>query len=207
MGARPRGLLALALRLRRRPHGRQVCASQSRGIVCKPKVNRTDQKGPEGPVRRAPGFRGAVHRWDGWVALRKKQQTAMDADLAAVRAAAEAQRQREEAAWARKAEAEQKAEDARLAAERARLAAEKVVPANPSQPDFDPMQAARDWVEANVRAQSQRLFPRPKPLGSESFKRVPMREGAATSGWFGRGAPACSGPPRRASPWSSTAGA
>ena len=163
-------------------------ASQSRGIVCKPKVCRTDQKGPEGPVRRAPGFRGAVHRWYGWVALRKKQQTAMDADLAAVRAAAEAQRQREEAAWARKAEAEQKAEDARLAAERARLAAEKVVPANPSQPDFDPMQAARDWVEANVRAQSQRLFPRPKPLGSESFKRVPMREGAATSGWFGRGA-------------------
>ena len=44
-------------------------ASQSRGIVCKPKVNRTDMKDPEGPVRRAPGFRGAVHRWYWWVAL------------------------------------------------------------------------------------------------------------------------------------------
>ena len=163
-------------------------ASQSRGIVCKPKVNKTGKKGPEGPVRRVPGFRGAVHRWYGWVALRKQQQTALEADLAAVQAAAEEQRQREEAEWARNEEAKRKAEEARLAAERARLAAEKVVPVDPPKPELDPMQTARDWVEANIRAQSQRLFPRPKPLSSESFKRVPMREGAEASGWFGRGA-------------------
>ncbi len=163
-------------------------ASQSRGIVCKPKVNKTGKKSPEGPVRRVPGFRGAVHRWYGWVALRKQQQTALEADLAAVQAAAEEQRQREEAEWARKEEAKLKAEEARLAAERARLAAEKVVPVDPPKPELDPMQTARDWVEANIRAQSQRLFPRPKPLSSESFKRVPMREGGEASGWFGRGA-------------------
>ena len=163
-------------------------ASQSRGIVCKPKVNKTGKKGPEGPVRRVPGFRGAVHRWYGWVALRKQQQTALEADLAAVQAAAEEQRQREEAEWARKEEAKRKAEETRLAAERARLAAEKVVPVDPPKPELDPMQTARDWVEANIRAQSHRLFPRPKPLSSESFKRVPMREGAEASGWFGRGA-------------------
>ena len=167
-------------------------ASQSRGIVCKPKVNRSKGKGGGGgpPLRRPPGFRGAVHRWYSWVALRKAQQTAMEAELAAVQAAAEEKRQGEEAEWARQEEERRRREEAeaerRQREEEARREAEaKVTPAEPPPPAFDPLQAARDWVEANVRAQSQRLFPRPKPLATEAFKRVPMREGAESSGWFG----------------------